>query len=120
MVDESASNGNRQKALAAFAGAVVITIGAWFFIDQATDRGLARLDHIERVYAACDAWYATARTGADTSRVDAQPLSALIDSGKTGAPRRCGELRRPDGMAAQDSARRVQNNRGSMPTRDGR
>lgn len=120
MVDESGSNGTRTKALAAFAGAVVVTIGAWFFIDRATDRGLARLDHIDRVYAACKADYANARSVADTSRVDAQPLSALIDSGKTGAPLRCGELRRPESLAAQDSARRVQNNRGTMPSRDGR
>ncbi|MBC8087483.1 MAG: hypothetical protein H7Z40_09460 [Phycisphaerae bacterium] len=120
MVEESVSNSTKTKALTAFAAAVVITIGAWFFIDRATTRGLARLDHIERVYAACQADYANARNVADTSRVDAQPLSALIDSGKTGAPLRCGELRRPESLAAQDSARRVQNNRGSMPARDGR
>ncbi|GEM_PF-2270025 len=120
MVENSNSAGTRNKALTGLAAAVAITIGAWFFIDRATDRGLARLDHIERVYAACKADYALARTVADTSRVDAQPLSALIDSGKTGAPLRCGELRRPESLAAQDSARRRQTNRGTMPSRDGR
>ena len=120
MADDVVTPGTKQKALAALGAAAVITIGAWFFIDSATDRGLARLQHIEQVYAVCQADYANARDGADTSRIDAQPLSALIDSGKTGAPLRCGELRRRDGMAAQDSALRRLNNRGSMPTRDGR
>lgn len=120
MEDKAAAERTKRTALLGLAAAVVITIGSWFFIDNATDRGLARLDHIERVFAVCQADYAKAMNGADTSRIDAQPLSAFIDSGKAGAPTRCGELRRRDGLAAQDSARRVQTSRGSMPTRDGR
>jgi hypothetical protein len=120
MNDDAESENTKRKALAAFVGAAVITIGAWFFINKATERGLARLEHIERVYAVCQADYAKALNGADTSRVDAQALSAPIDSGKAGAPVRCGELRRRDGVTAQDSVRRGQANRGVMPTRDGR
>lgn len=100
---------------------MVVTVGAWFFINAATTRGLARLQHIDSVFAACNADYLKARTSSDTSRVDAQPLSAPIDSGKSGAPSRCGDLRRPaDALASQDSARRAQAVRGLMPTRDGR
>lgn len=120
MDDQAVSENTKRMALVGLAAAVIITIGAWFFFDRATASGVARLEHIERVYAVCKADYAKARSVADTSRVDAQPLSALIDSGKARAPRRCGELRRPEGVAEQDSARRAQNNRGSMPTRDGR
>lgn len=104
----------------ALAVAVVVTIGSWFFIDSATDRGLARLDHIERVYAVCQQDYARALNAGDTARVDVQPLSAAIDSGKAGAPLRCGELRRRDALTEQDSVRRKQTNGATMPTRDGR
>lgn len=120
MDDQAVSERTKRTALAGLVIAVVITVGAWFFFDSATSSGVARLEHIERVYAVCKADYAKALNGADTSRVDAQPLSALIDSGKAGAPRRCGELRRPESAADVDSARRAATNRGSMPTRDGR
>src|SRR5690349_9678495 len=102
MDDKAAAERTKRTALLGLAAAAVITVASWFFIDSATDRGLARLDYIERVYAVCKADYAKAMSGADTSRVDAQALSALIDSGKAGAPTRCGELRRRDGLAAQD------------------
>lgn len=113
--------GTKHKALAALVVALVITVAAWVFINKATESGLARLELIDRVYAVCNADYARARTAADTSRIDAQPLSAVIDSGTTSAPRRCGDMRRPaDALAAQDSARRAQAVRSMMPTRDGR
>ena len=120
MTDNAASAANRKKALIALGFAVVVTVGAWFFIDNATDRGLARLDHIERVYAVCQLDYAKARNSGDTARVDNQPLSAAIDSGKSGAPLRCGELRRRDALIEEDTVRRNQMNRNTMPTRDGR
>ena len=106
MNDDASSKRTRNKALTAMAGAVVITIGAWFFIDNATARGVARLEHIERVYAVCKADYANARNAGDTSRVDTQPLSAAVDSGKTGAPLRCGDLRRLDSGPEKDSPQR--------------
>ena len=120
MTDNAVATANRNKALIALGVAVVLTVAAWVFIDKATDRGLARLDHIERVYAVCQLDYAKARNSGDTARVDVQPLSAAIDSGKTGAPLRCGELRRRDALTEQDSVRRKQTNSGKMPTRDGR
>lgn len=111
----------KKRALIGSAAALVITIGAWFFINNATNRGLARLNHIDSVFAVCNVEYRQARTSADTARIDAHPLSAPIDSGKEGAPRRCGDLRRPDdALAAQDSARRARTREGIMPTRDGR
>lgn len=111
----------RNKALAALVVALAITIGAWFFIDGATDRGLARLQHIDEVWNVCKAAYAEARTGADTSRIDVRFLSAPIDSGKEGAPHRCGDLRRPaDTEIARDSAKRAQAIKSMMPTRDKR
>lgn len=116
VVDES----TKQRALIGLGVAVVVTIGAWFFVDSATDRGIERLNHIERVYAVCQQHYAVALNNGDTSRVDNEPLSAAIDSGKAGAPTRCGELRRREGLAAEDSARKRQMNRGTMPVRDGR
>ncbi len=111
----------KRKALIGLAVATLITIGAWFFFDSATDRGIARLNHIDSVFAVCNVEYLKARNLADTARIDIRPLSAAIDSGKEGAPRRCGDLRRPpDELAAQDSARRSKERGGLMPTRDGR
>jgi hypothetical protein len=111
-------NKTREKALTGLAAALVVTIGAWFFIDHATDRGLERLQLIDRVWSVCDSAYATALTGADTSRIDSRALSAAVDSGKDGAPRRCGDMRRPvDAEAARDSARKAQELRSVMPTR---
>lgn len=111
----------KKKALIGLAVALIITVGAWFFFDDATSRGVARLNHIDSVYAVCNVEYLQARTMADTARIDMRPLSAAIDSGKEGAPRRCGDLRRPaDALAAQDSARRSKTREGIMPTRDGR
>ncbi|MEP6833319.1 MAG: hypothetical protein ABJB74_07990 [Gemmatimonas sp.] len=111
----------KRKALIGLAAALLITVGAWFFFDRATDRGIARLNHIDRVFAVCNVEYLQAHTSSDTARIDTHPLSAPIDSGKEGAPRRCGDLRRPaDELAAQDSARRAKSRDGIMPTRDGR
>ncbi len=112
---------NKKKALIGLAAALIITIGAWFFFDNATTSGLARLNHIDSVFAVCNVEYLKARTSSDTTRIDTRPLSAPVDSGKEGAPRRCGDLRRPtDELAAQDSARRSKSREGIMPTRDGR
>ena len=111
----------KKKALIGLAAALVLTVGAWFFINNATSRGLARLNHIDRVFAVCNVEYRQARTSSDTARIDTRPLSAPVDSGKEGAPRRCGDLRRPaDALSAQDSARRSKSREGIVPTRDGR
>lgn len=120
MSEEPAAQ-TKQRALIGLAAATILTVGAWFFIDNATSRGLARLNHIDSVFAVCNVDYLQAHTLADTARIDALPLSAPVDSGKEGAPRRCGDLRRPaDALAAQDSARRSKTKGGIMPTRDGR
>lgn len=120
-MNANAAEQTKKKALIGLAAALILTVGAWFFINNATSRGLARLNHIDRVFAVCNVEYLQARTSADTAQIDTRPLSAPIDSGKEGAPRRCGDLRRPaDALAAQDSARRSKTRGGIMPTRDGR
>ena len=120
-MNADAAEQTKKKALLGLAAALILTIGAWFFIDNATSRGLARLNHIDSVFAVCNVEYVRARTSSDTARIDTRPLSAPIDNGKEGAPRRCGDLRRPaDALAAQDSARRSKSREGIMPTRDGR
>ena len=119
MNDDAAQT--KRRALIGLAAATVITIGAWFFFNNATNRGIARLNHIDSVFAVCNVEYLQAHTSSDTARIDMRPLSAPVDSGKEGAPRRCGDLRRPaDALAAQDSARRSKERGGIMPTRDGR
>lgn len=118
---DAAAEQNKKKALMGLGAALLITVAAWVFFDRQTDRGLARLNHIDSVYAVCNADYMLARSSSDTSRIDAKPLSAAIDSGKQGAPQRCGDLRRPsDRLESQDSVRRSQATRNVMPTRDGR
>ncbi|MEO7999512.1 MAG: hypothetical protein ABI852_18820 [Gemmatimonadaceae bacterium] len=121
MKADPAAEQAKKKALIGTAAALIVTVAAWFFIDHQTDRGLARLNHIDSVYAVCNVDYKRARNSSDTSRIDAKPLSAPIDSGKQGAPQRCGDLRRPaDALESQDSVRRSQATRNVMPTRDGR
>lgn len=121
MNENASAEETKRKALLGGAAAVVVTVAAWFFIDHQTTRGLARLNHIDSVYAVCNVDYMKARNSGDTSRVDAQLLSAPIDSGKQGAPVRCGDLRRPaDALESQDSVRRSQAMRSKMPVRDGR
>jgi hypothetical protein len=118
---DPAAQQTKKKAILATAAALIVTVAAWFFIDRQTDRGIARLNHIDSVYAVCNAEYKLARSVSDTSRIDVMPLSAAIDSGKQGAPQRCGDLRRPaDKLESQDSVRRSQATRNVMPTRDGR
>lgn len=118
---DAAAEQAKKKALIGGGAALLVTVAAWFFIDHQTTRGLARLNHIDSVYAVCNADYQRARNSSDTSKVDVQLLSAPIDSGKQGAPMRCGDLRRPaDALESQDSVRRAQATRNAMPTRDGR
>ena len=118
---DAAAEQAKKKALIGGALALLATVAAWFFIDHQTTRGLARLNHIDSVYAVCNADYRRARSSSDTARIDAQFLSAPIDSGKQGAPLRCGDMRRPsDALESQDSVRRAQATRNTMPTRDGR
>lgn len=118
---DNAAEQNKKKALIGLAVAVVVTVAAWIFVDRATDYGIARLNHIDSVFAVCKVDYGQARNQADTARIDKQPLVAVIDSGKEGAPLRCGDLRRPpDNLASLDSARRSRERGGLMPTRDGR
>lgn len=108
----------KKRALIGLAAALVIALGSWLFIRNATDRGLARLQLIDRVYAVCQADYAKALTSADTTRIDEQRLIAVIDSGSSNSPHRCGDLRRPeDAEAKKDSLRRVEENRRVIPTR---
>jgi hypothetical protein len=120
--DGSAPDSNTKRtALLGLAAALVITVGAWFFIDRATDRGLERLQLIDRVWAECDTAYHGARNAADTSHIDTRALSAVIDNGNEGAPRRCGDMRKPvDTQAARDSMNREKATRDLMPTRQRR
>ena len=112
-------NRTRNRALAGLVAAIVLTVGAWFFINGATNRGLARLDRMDAIWAVCKLAYDSARTGGDTSRIDLRQLSAAIDSGKADAPRRCGDLRRPDeAQQAKDSVRRVDAAREFLPPRN--
>ncbi|MGV3709252.1 MAG: hypothetical protein ACO1Q7_10445 [Gemmatimonas sp.] len=120
-MEDNAAEQNKRRALIGLGVALVATIGAWVFIDKATDQGLARLNHIDSVFAVCNVDYVRARTSEDTARIDLLPLIAPVDSGKEGAPKRCGDLRRPpDNIASLDSARRSRERGGLMPTRDGR
>lgn len=108
----------RNRALAGLGIAFVVTIGSWFFIDHATDRGLVRLQLIDRVWAECDSVYKTARNANDTARIDTRSLSAVIDNNAEGAPRRCGDMRQAtDAQAARDSVNREKALRDMMPTR---
>jgi hypothetical protein len=111
-------NNTRNRALTGLAAAFVVTVASWFFIDHQTDRGLARLQLMDQVWKVCQTSYAEARTGADTERVDLLGLSAAVDSGKEGAPRRCGDMRQPaEAQSARDSARTSQQFREMIPTR---
>ena len=113
-----ATDGTKNRALIGLSAALVITVGAWIFINRQTDSGLARLERMDAVWAVCKTKYADARNASDTSRIDVSPLSGAIDSGKTDAPRRCGDLRRPDDAEARkDSISRAAAVRALLPPR---
>ena len=96
-----AADGRKARALIGFGVAIVVTIGTWVFINRQTTSGVARLNRIDAVWAVCKTKYRAAHNAGDTSAIDVLPLSAAIDSGKTDAARRCGDLRRPENLEAR-------------------
>ncbi len=101
-------NGTKTRALIGLGAALVVTLGLWVFINRQTSSGVARLERMDTAWTVCKTKYAVAQNAGDTSAIDVSPLSAAIDSGKAGAPRHCGDLRRPENLEARkDSMNRA-------------
>jgi hypothetical protein len=85
-------------AMLSTVGAVVLAIVGYQLLNRAADTGLERLDRIDRVRAMCDAYYAQARSRADTMRIDRLALPDTIDPKSKDAIDRCGDLRAASSM----------------------
>ena len=90
MVDEQAAI--RAKALTGLGVALVLGIGGWVFLRQATDAGIARLARIDTARAGCTTLWRQARSSIDSAHVDAMALPDTIDPRSASALKRCGDL----------------------------
>lgn len=85
-------------AVLSVVGASVLAVVGYVLLTRAADTGLERLDRIDRVRAMCDAYYAQARSRADTMRIDRMALPDTIDPQSKDAIDRCGDLRAASSM----------------------
>jgi hypothetical protein len=84
----------RTKALIAVGIALVVAVGGWIGLNQATDRGIRRLAAIDKVRGQCTQAWAAARSRTDTLLVDRIALPDTIDPRSDQALARCGDLRK--------------------------
>ena len=98
--DEQSAAQGRTTALIGVVIAAILGIATWFALSSASDAGLARLARIDRVRAACDSAWRTARTERDTAAVDRLSLPDTIDKGSSAELSRCGNLR-PKGLPSR-------------------
>jgi hypothetical protein len=97
----------RVKAIIALVIAVVMAFAGWFGLSTATQRGVDRLEAIERVRGGCDQAWRVARNHTDTLRVDELALPDTIDPMSDQAIDQCGDLRDKSASAREPNPREM-------------
>jgi hypothetical protein len=93
MTTTSEDRGTRTKGLIALAFAVLTGVAGWFGMNQATERGVARLAAIDTARTRCERSWRAARSQAETLLVDRIALTDTIDPQSDDALVQCGDLR---------------------------
>jgi uncharacterized protein HemX len=93
MTTTSEDRGTRTKGLIALAVALLIGVAGWFGMNQATERGVARLAAIDTARAQCERSWRAARSQPETLMVDRIALTDTIDPQSDDALQQCGDLR---------------------------
>lgn len=93
MTSTSEDRGTRTKGLIALVLALLTGVAGWFGMNQATERGVARLAAIDLARAQCERSWIAARSQAETLMVDRIALADTIDPQSDDALMQCGDLR---------------------------